>query len=185
MEQIKKHLTDSEKVLWSKKADYKLLDNCDILSIPLTLIVFGGISVIFSFYLYVHFMQNPGTAFYFLTAGLLIYVLSFYFILGRFFYRKKRRSKEQYYITNKRIILLTDLVYSEIEYVLVKDAHITQVKNDLIFGNQNLASDLFYNLGLDALLKMRPKRTIKFCGIKNPDEALNIIDKIKKEGHIS
>ncbi len=185
MEQIKKHLTDGEEVIWSKKADYRILDKCDILSIPLTLFVFGGISVIFSFYLYVHFMQNPGTAFYFLTAGLLIYVLSFYFILGRFFYRRKRRSKEQYYITNKRIIILTDLVYTEIEDVLIKDAQITQAKNKLIFGDQNFASDLFYNLGLDALLKMRPKRTIKYYGIENSNEVLNIIEKIKKEGDIS
>lgn len=182
MDLIKKHLTDNENIIWSHSPNYRLLNKYDILSIPLTLFSFGGISVMFTLYLYLQFKVNPGAAFYFLSAGLLVYVISFYFILGRFFYRRKRRTRERYVLTEKRAIIITDLVNDEVRSVFLENTDIKIVGKSIFFGEENPLSELFYNLGLDAVLKFRPKNAITFRGIENPEEIYKLIQNRNEGG---
>ena len=184
MNAIKKYLTDGEEILWEEKPTYPLINKYDLLCIPLTLLLFGGISFLFTAYLYAQFCQSPGIAFYFLTAGLLIYIISFYFCFGRFLYRKKRRSRETYVVTNKRALVLTDIGDFGAEYVLLSEAKVRIFKNSIFFSEENISSEVFYSLGLDALLKLRPKRAVVFRNLKNLDVVIEILKGKSKEGEI-
>ena len=180
MDTLKKHLTSGEKILWQKKPMYRILNKYDLLSVPLTLLFFGGISFWFTLFLYTCYVNNSGSAFYFLTAGLLVYIISFYFIFGRFLYRKKRRSKELYVITNKRALILTELVYDELEEAALDKKNIKISGKSIYFGApKSLSSALFYNLGADVFLKMRPERDFVFLNIDEPEKLLS---EIFKEG---
>lgn len=173
---------EGEEVIWSQKANYKLFNLYDLLTIPLTVFFFGTISLIFSLYLYLQFKTNPALLMFYFTAGLLVYILSFYFIVGRFLYRKKRRLRETYILTNKRAIVYSELIDERIEEIALTDAHITHSKNDLRFTSEFLASEIFYNLGLDALIKARPKRCIAFRGLEDTASVVALINADKKAG---
>ena len=182
MDNFKKHLTEGEEVIWFKKASYKLFNLYDLLTIPITVFFFGSVSLIFSLYLYIQFKTNPALLMFYFTAGLLVYILSFYFIIGRFLYRKKRRQRETYILTNKRAVVFTELIEERIEEINLKEAYITHSKTDVRFTNEFSASEIFYNLGLDALIKARPKRCIAFRGLDDTASLLALINADKKAG---
>lgn len=185
MEELKKHITDDEKILWAKKPTYGLFNKYDLFSVPLSLFFFGGISLKFTLFLYVSFLNNPASAFYFLTAGLLVYIISFYFILGRFLYRKKRRSRELYAITNKRALILTCLAGEELRQVNLKEAKVFVKSKNIYFDcEKNTAAELFYNFGLDVFFKIRPKRTFVFLKTENPEELVKKISEVGENGEM-
>lgn len=179
MSDLNKGFLDNEKIIWSKEASTRFFSRLDILSIPLTLIVFGGISTVFSLYLYASFSKNPGLLMYFFVAGFAIYLVSFYFIIGRFFYRKSRAKKESYIITDKNIMIADS---NEVIVSSPLDRAVPFVRGkEICFSSEDMFSMLFYNLGADALLKLRPKRALVFSDIYNTDEIIKIIEDAKKE----
>lgn len=182
MDEIKKHLTDGEEILWYEKAHYSVLSKYELLCIPLTLLIFGGFSLLFTLNLYMRFLENPGLAFYFLTAGLLVYIVSFYFLIGRFLYAKKRRNNETYVLTNKRALVVTDVLDLQIVEIRLSDAKIREAKNTVYFSDENPSVEIFYALGLDALLKMRPKKSVVFKKIKDAQKVVAIAQDSINEG---
>ena len=173
MDEIKKHLTDGEEILWYEKAHYSVLSKYELLCIPLTLLIFGGFSLLFTLNLYMRFLENPGIAFYFLTAGLLVYIVSFYFLIGRFLYAKKRRNNETY---------VTDVLDLQIVEIRHSDAKIREAKNTVYFSDENPSVEIFYALGLDALLKLRPKKSVVFKKIKDAQKVVAIAQDSINEG---
>ena len=182
MENIKKHLQSGEEILWSGRPHYSLINKYDLLCIPLTLFIFGSFSLLFSLYLYTQFIKNPGIASYFLTAGLFVYIISFYFLIGRFFFAKLRRNRETYVLTNKRALIFTDISDGHIDDTEFVRNKYLKVKNSIYFTSENPSVEIFYTLGLDALLKMRPKRCVAFRNLEDVEKVLGIInDSAEKE----
>ena len=97
-------------------------------------------------------------------------------------YRKKRASRETYILTNIRAVVFTELIDERIEEINLEEAFITYSKKDLRFTNEFLASEIFYNLGLDALIKARPKRCISFRGLEDTAPVVALINAEKKAG---
>lgn len=183
MQDIKKHLLDNEEILWQSKPGDKIFSKYDILTIPLTLILFGGISLLFTLFLITQIKINPAIGFYFLICGLLIYVISFFFIFGRFPYRKKRRKTTRYLLTNKRALIFEDNG-DDYESCILEKAMPKAVGKDIYFTEKNTSSEIFYNLGLDVFIKNKPQKVFVFFAQENPSEILDLI-KNKVEGDMS
>ena len=172
---LKKYLSDGEEVLWSKRPDYRIFNKYDLFSVPLCILIFGGILLFFCAYIFARFADNPAAAMYTAVSWLLVFIFTFYFLFGRFPVRKKRRSREIYCVTNKRAIVVTELKHENIESVGLSDAAVVVKGDSVCFTEENAAAELFYNLGLDIFIENSPKRGVIFRGIKDSSELLNIV----------
>lgn len=147
---FKNDLLQGEKILWLGRPDPNaLFSSADTFMIPFSLL-WGG----FAFFWEATVFFTPAP-FFFKLFGIPFVLMGLYFIFGRFIYKKMRKEKTYYAVTDKRVIILSNLFSKHLEAAFINTIPTMNksIKGNgsgtIVFGNPNMFASWYGNTGLE------------------------------------
>ena len=190
---FKDHLQSGEKILWHGKPETsKIFAAGDMIWVPLSIIIIAF--YIFAVYeikikhVPIHNWPSNLDTIYFL---LLLFLPAFYYVFGRFIFKALDKKDTWYAVTNKKIIIKRNFIYSRPQTADIKEAgSMTKyIDSDgigtIVFGDESFTWRMFRNTGLRyprRWWREKPKflDQIALYDIKNADMVYKILVKIQK-----
>jgi hypothetical protein len=151
-------LLSDEKILWLAQPETSVIfSKSDIFLIPFS-IFWGGFALLWeggALMASTDVTESGPIDLLFPLFGIPFVVIGLYFMIGRFWYKAKKKKHTYYALTNKRILILTNLFGKRFEGIYVNTLPVIQksVRSDgignLVFGNTNFQGSMYANSGMD------------------------------------
>ncbi|MCT4584436.1 MAG: hypothetical protein N4A54_05870 [Peptostreptococcaceae bacterium] len=172
---INSDLLLNETILWSDQPNFKLFESEDILLIPFSF--FWCSFIAFWEYQVLNF-PSMGHFNFMALFGIPFILVGIYLLIGRFFYKAYIYKNRYYYVTDKRIIILTNTNYQNIEskYISQIPTINKKVRMDgsgtLIFGNN-------YRSNYRSNRRSHQELTPSFHNITDANKVYRIVNEIR------
>lgn len=178
-ELFKDDLLKNEEILWCSQPETVIFSLEDFFLIPFS-ILWGGFSIFWEASVLTH-----GVPFFFSLFGIPFVIVGLYFIFGRFIYKIIKTKNTYYAVTNKRILILTNLFTKSIRTEFINQ--ITCINKSvrsngvgtLKFGNSSFFQGMWGNSGMEFFGSRYNKDVPAFYNIQDADEVYKIVSELK------
>jgi len=178
-EQFKDNLLKNEEILWCSQPETVLFSSGDFFLIPFSFL-WGGFSIFWEASVLTH-----GAPFLFRLFGIPFVIVGLYFIFGRFIYKRIKKKHTYYAVTNKRILILTNLFIKGIEAEFIsqitcidKSVHSNGI-GTLKFGNSSFFQGMWGNSGMEFFNSHYRKDVPSFYDIQDAEEIYKMVSELK------
>lgn len=178
-ELFKDDLLKNEEILWCSQPETVLFSVGDFFLIPFSFL-WGGFAIFWEASVFTN-----GAPFFFRLFGIPFVIVGLYFIFGRFIYKRIKKKHTYYSVTNKRILILTNLFTKGIEAEFINQ--ITCINKSvrsngigtLKFGNSPFFQGMWGNSGMEFFNSHYRKDVPSFYDIQDAEEVYRIASELK------
>jgi hypothetical protein len=177
-------LLPGERVLWTGRPDAsRLLNHTDVFLVPFSLL-WGGFALAF----FVEAMTGRVADGVITTIfGSFFALFGLYFIVGRFFVKAFRRRHTYYAVTDRRVLILTDLWSRSAHAALI--GHIPTIQKrsrangagSLRFGSGGAFAQMYEDTGLELFGLFWAAPAPSFLDITDVDEVADLVTRLSVE----
>lgn len=159
-------LLRDEEILWTGQPKVKVFALADILLIPFSFLWCG---IVFVFAAAAFF---SGEVIVILFAAVFL-ILGLFVLIGRFIWKIKRRRNTFYAVTNKRVLVFTDVWTKDVQAVFIESIPVinrlirSNGSGTIKFGNMSFLGSLNESTGMDFLLPPYGREVPVFYDIKD------------------
>jgi hypothetical protein len=159
-------LLRDEEILWTGQPKVKVFALADILLIPFS---FLWCVIVFVFAAAAFF---SGEVIVILFAAVFL-ILGLFVLIGRFIWKIKRRRNTFYAVTNKRVLVFTDVWTKDVQAVFIESIPVinrlirSNGSGTIKFGNMSFLGSLNESTGMDFLLPPYGREVPVFYDIKD------------------
>lgn len=184
-------LLKDEEILWAGQPDPSVLfTRADIFLVPFSLL-WGGFAIFWEVCVLgvVCELQNEsGALAFFPLFGLAFVLVGLYFIFGRFLYKIWKRKHTHYAVTNKRILVLTQLRRRDVQAAFINAIPSVNksIRSDgvgtLRFGGSSLMtlmSSMYANTGMDFFGPFSGGDAPAFFDIKDANRVYQLVTDLR------
>lgn len=188
-ERFSGELLKDEKILWSAQPDTSVLfTRADIFLVPFSLL-WGGFAIFWELgALAVFFAISAGKnpmSIIFPLFGIPFVLVGLYFMFGRFIYKNWKKRNTYYAITDRRVLMLSNLFSQSLNAVnidtiptinkSVRSNGIGTIK----FGNVNWMASMYGNTGMDFFGSFGGVDILTFYDIKDADKVYELVSELR------
>lgn len=185
IELFKDELLKYEEVLWCGQPDSSVIfTGSDIFLVPFS-ISWGGFAIFWEIS-----TITLGAPFFFGLFGIPFVLIGLYFIFGRFIYKGIKKKHTYYAITNRRVLILTNLSNKNVdaEFITQIPCINKRVRSDgkgtIKFGNSFFFKGMYSNTGMDFFGAGYGKDVPTFYDIDDIDSVYRLVNELR-QGHSS
>jgi hypothetical protein len=192
-DKLRQDLLNGEEILWTGQPDPSVLfTQEDIFLVPFSLL-WGGFAICIAGLVVYTAFRHPENVHYsnysWIAWPILSIFIAFglYMIFGRFIYKRYKKRHTYYAVTNKRVLVLTEVRRSDLRAVrfcgipvLNKDIRSSGTGN-IVFGRKLPFGMAYDNTGMELFGRRYPNPALAFYDIKDADHVYKLVDRLMKE----
>ena len=186
-ELLNDELLKDEQILWSGQPETSVVfNNADIFLVPFSLL-WGGFAIFWEVMaLSTGNNSDHKAPAFFPLFGIPFVLIGLYFIFGRFWGKNYRKRRTYYFVTNKRVVILTNIFNKNIQAEFIErisSINKTAASNGIgtiRFGNSNMMTAMYGNTGMEFFGSFYGQDVPVFYDIKNVDKVYDTVNSIRK-----
>lgn len=188
MDVLQKQLLKDESILWKGQPEANILFSAsDIFLVPFSLLG-GGFAIFWeSSVLFMKDKSGQGVSIFFALFGIPFVLIGLYFIFGRFFYKKWKKQRTWYAVTDKRVLIATNLFGENIQaaYINTLPCINKSIRSNgtgtVKFGNPSFMVGMYENTGMDFFASFYGKDVPTFYDIKEAEKVYQIVSDLRNK----
>jgi len=181
-EKFLQDLLKDERIQWSGQPETSVVFSpADIFLVPFSLL-WGGFAIFWEIsVLCIGSKSGSGSSLAFPLFGIPFVLIGLYFIFGRFLLKNFKKKKTYYAITDKRVIVLTEMMGRNVQAAFID--HIPSVNKSIRangigtirFGSSNMMSSMYGNTGMELFGAAYGQDVPVFYDIKEANKVYNLV----------